>query len=136
VVELQNGEKVNVVRNTWEIFKYIYRCTSFEGLTLKKPIYKKHIWIDYHIVRFLTHFQYDISEKEMPLNEKIERVQRAIEKGEELKIVYLKVDDTKSSRKITPSFIGDMQYSNKTFLKIEAFCSKRQETCQYVYLLE
>jgi len=185
VVELQNGEMVNVSRNTWEIFRYIYdknlgkldaeiigsftqypvrlawavtihksqgktfenvavdigngafvqgqvyvaisRCTSFEGLILKKPIYKKHIWIDYHITRFLTRFQYEISEKEMPLNEKIDRIKSAIKKGEKLEIVYLKADDTKSSREIKPSYVGDMQYLNKTFLGIEAYCSKRKE---------
>ncbi|MBI5754399.1 AAA family ATPase [Candidatus Peregrinibacteria bacterium] len=186
VVELQNGAKVNVRRNTWEIFRYVYnralgkldvdiigsftqypvrlawavtihksqgktfdnvavdigngafvqgqvyvaisRCTSFEGLILKRPIYKKHIWIDYHIVKFLTRFQYDIAEKEMPLNEKTERIKKAIKKGEDLEIIYLKADDTKSNRKITPSFIGDMQYSNKTFFGIEAYCLKRKET--------
>ncbi|MBI4235369.1 AAA family ATPase [Candidatus Peregrinibacteria bacterium] len=186
VVELQNESIVNVSRNTWEIFRYVYdralgkldvdiigsftqypvrlawavtihksqgktfenvavdigngafvqgqvyvaisRCTSFEGLILKKPIYKKHIWIDYHIVRFLTRFQYNISEKEMPISKKIEKVKEAIQKGEELEIVYLKADDTKSNRKIAPSFIGDMRYANKTFLGIEAYCLKRKET--------
>lgn len=106
----------------------ISRCTSFEGLILKKPIYKKHIWIDRHIMKFLTRFQYDKSEKEMPLNEKIERIKSAIKNDETLEITYLKSDDSKSSRKIKPSYVGDMEYSNKSFIGIEAFCSKRNET--------
>lgn len=108
------------------VYVAISRCTSFEGLILKKPIYKKHIWVDRHVVRFLTRFQYGISEKKMPLNEKIERIKSAIEKGEKLDVVYLKSDDTKSRREIKPSYVGDMKYLDKTFLGIEAYCSKRK----------
>ncbi|PIZ76187.1 AAA family ATPase [Candidatus Peregrinibacteria bacterium CG_4_10_14_0_2_um_filter_38_24] len=110
-----------------QVYVAISRCTSFEGLILKKPIYKKHIWIDYHIVRFLTGFQYDMSEKEMPLSKKIERIESAIKAGETLGIIYLKADDTKSHREIKPFSVGEMKYLNKTFIGIEAYCSNRKE---------
>lgn len=115
VVELQSGKIVEVTRNTWKIFKYIYnheqgkldadiigsftqypvrlawavtihksqgktfdnvavdigsgafaqgqvyvaisRCTSFEGLVLKRPIQKRHIWLDAPVTRFAKRFQ-------------------------------------------------------------------------------
>ena len=122
VVDLGQGSFVQ-----GQVYVAISRCTSFEGLVLKKPIQKKHIWIDYHIMRFLTRYQYNISEEKMPLEAKIERIKVAIEKGEALEIIYLKANDTKSHRKIEPRFVGDMDYLGKTFLGIEAYCLNRKD---------
>ena len=110
-----------------QVYVAISRCTSFEGLVLKKPIHKKHIWIDYHITRFLTRYQYNISEKNMPLEEKIKRIREAIEKKEVIEITYLKANDTKSRRRIEPRSVGDLEYLGKTFLGIEAYCQERKD---------
>ncbi len=122
VIDLGRGSFVQ-----GQVYVAISRCTSFEGLVLKKPIHARHIWVDYHIMRFLTRYQYEISEKEMPLEEKIRRIKEAIEKGEAIEITYLKANDTKSSRTIKPRAVGDMEYLGKTFLGIEAYCLKRKE---------
>ena len=122
VIDLGRGSFVQ-----GQVYVAISRCTCFEGLIFKKPIQKKHIWIDYHIIRFLTRYQYDISEKEMPLEAKIERIKEAIAKREAIEITYLKADDTKSHRKIEPRFVGDMEYLGKTFLGIQAYCLKRKD---------
>ncbi len=37
-----------------QVYVAISRCTNFEGLILKKPILKKHIWMDWKIVRFFN----------------------------------------------------------------------------------
>ena len=110
-----------------QVYVAISRCTSFEGLVLKKPIQKRHIWVNYHIMRFLTRYQYDLSEKAMPLDAKVARIREAIAKGEALEIIYLKANDTKSRRKIEPRFVGDMEYLGKTFLGIEAYCLTRKD---------
>lgn len=34
------------------------RCTCLEGLVLKKPISKNHIFLDWRVIKFLTKFQY------------------------------------------------------------------------------
>lgn len=39
-----------------QVYVAISRCTNFEGLVLKKPILKKHIWTDASIGRFLEKF--------------------------------------------------------------------------------
>lgn len=47
---------VDIGRGTFvqgQIYVAISRCTSFEGLRLRRPIYKRHIWIDKNITRFL-----------------------------------------------------------------------------------
>ncbi|MBI5755106.1 AAA family ATPase [Candidatus Peregrinibacteria bacterium] len=122
VIDLGRGSFVQ-----GQVYVAISRCTSFSGMVLKKPIQKKHIWIDYRIMRFLTRYQYAISEKELPLEIKIKRIKDAIEKDETIEMIYLKTNDVKSHRTIQPKYIGDLEYLGKTFFGIEAFCLKRQE---------
>lgn len=122
VVDLGKGSFVQ-----GQVYVAISRCTSFEGLVLKKPIHEKHIWVDYRIMRFLTGYQYDISDKAMSLEAKIERIKQAIKKSESIEITYLKANDTKSHRRIEPRSVGDMEYLGKTFLGIEAYCLQRKD---------
>jgi len=103
------------------------RCTTFNGIILKKPILKKHIWTDFKVVDFLTRFQYQKAEQRFSLEDKTEMVRRAIREKGFLDIVYLKPDDTKSRRTIQPYSMGEMEYRGKTYLGIRAFCLKRHE---------
>lgn len=122
VVDLGRGSFV-----AGQVYVAMSRCTNFEGLVLKKPVQKKHMWVDYHIMRFLTTYQYNISERAMPLEAKIKRITEAIEKGQAIEIIYLKANDTKSQRKIEPRSVGEMEYLGKTFLGIEAYCFTRKD---------
>lgn len=103
------------------------RCTSLQGIILKKPIEKKHIWVDWKVVKFLTQFQYNISEKKLSLDDKIELIKKAIKLESNLNIIYLKSNDQKSKRVITPKKIGIMEYMGKSYLGIEAYCFKRND---------
>ncbi len=103
------------------------RCTSFEGITLARPIQKSDIRMDWNIVKFLTAYQYDLSERGMPFEEKVALIERAIEKGACLEIVYLKASDEKSRRMIKPVCVGDKIYAGKPFVGVDAYCLKRQE---------
>ena len=96
-----------------------------EGIVLKKKIEKRHIFMDRKVVEFMTDYQYMISEKTIPLEKKIEIIERAIDKKGKLEIVYLKRDDTRSKRVIQPKHVGDMEYHNKTFTGMEAYCFER-----------
>jgi ATP-dependent DNA helicase PIF1 len=103
------------------------RCRSIEGLFLKKPLQRGHILMDLRVVRFLTQFQYALSEKICSKEEKVQILQKAIEEEKEVEIVYLKSDDQKSFRKILPHFVGEMEYNGKKYLGVEAYCKKREE---------
>ena len=46
------------------------RCTSFEGIVLRRPIAKSSIRADWRIRRFLTGYHYRRSEEAMPAEEK------------------------------------------------------------------
>jgi len=110
-----------------QVYVALSRCTSFEGLTLKKPIAKKHIWMDWRIVRFLTRFQYRKAEEVQPAADKRALVMRAVREGRDLEIVYLKPDDTKSRRRIRPEAVEMMEYHGKAFEGVRAFCFERGE---------
>ncbi len=110
-----------------QVYVALSRCTSFEGIVLKRPITKKHIWMDWRIVRFLTRFQYRKAEAAVPAADRRAMVLEAIRTGRELDIVYLKPDDTKSRRRIRPEAVEVMEYHGRTFEGVRAFCHKRGE---------
>ena len=121
---------VDVGRGTFaggQVYVALSRCTSFEGISLKKPIRKGHIFTDWRIVRFLTRFQYKIAEKEMSVDEKIKIIDQAIKNNNRLEIVYLKPNDEKSRRVIRPIEVGEQNFQGKPFLGVKAYCEKRNE---------
>jgi ATP-dependent exoDNAse (exonuclease V) alpha subunit len=103
------------------------RCTTLDGIVLKKPILKKHIWTDYKVVKFLTKYQYDKAAQVQPVDDKVEMIRRAIENRALLEITYLKPNDEKSRRVIRPEMVGEMEYQGKSYLGVRAFCLKRNE---------
>ena len=110
-----------------QVYVALSRCTGFDGLILKKEIQKKHIRMDYRVVRFLTRFQYQKAEKCLKKKKKKKMIQSAISRGGLLHLVYLKPDDTKSKRRILPQAIEQMEYKGKDFEGVKAFCFKRGE---------
>ncbi|MFH1247455.1 MAG: WYL domain-containing protein, partial [Candidatus Micrarchaeota archaeon] len=110
-----------------QVYVALSRCTNLEGIVLKKPILKKNIWMDWKIVKFLTNFQYNLSEKSCSLSDKMEIIQNAIANKSTLDIVYLKGSDEKSKRTVKPLEVGEMEYMNKTYTGMRAYCYKRQD---------
>ncbi|MEK7521703.1 MAG: AAA family ATPase [Patescibacteria group bacterium] len=110
-----------------QLYVALSRCTSFEGIILKQPIAKKHIFMDWRVVKFVTRFQYQKSENLLPLEEKIKILQKAVDNKEEISITYLKASDEKSKRIIKPFRVGKMEYQGREFLGVEAYDKKRQE---------
>ncbi len=110
-----------------QIYVALSRCTTFEGLILKKPIEKKHILMDYRVVNFITNYRYGLAEEGFPLEKKIELIKQAIVDGFNLDVTYLRANDTKSKRKLKPKIVGEMEYLGKKYIGLKAFCLLRQE---------
>ncbi|NOY14628.1 MAG: AAA family ATPase [bacterium] len=103
------------------------RCVSLEGLVLTKPVDKRHILMDWRVVRFLTGFKYDQADKVMPVEDKVKLIEKAIKDNKELKIVYLKANDVKSERVIKPCRVGEFEYQGVKYVGVEAYCRLRNE---------
>ncbi len=103
------------------------RCTSFEGIVLRRPVRRSSIRADWRIQKFLTGYRYRESEQAMPALEKEAVIQRAIREGAEIEMTYLKTDDTMSERLVVPLSVGPQSYRGRSFLGMRAFCRMRGE---------
>jgi ATP-dependent exoDNAse (exonuclease V) alpha subunit len=122
ILDLQRG-----TFSPGQTYVALSRCTTLEGIVLRQSIQKKHVFMDWRVADFLTRFQYEISEEKMPLEDKVNILQEAIEKQLKLEILYLKKSDEKSRRIIEPKYVGELFYKDIPFLGLEAFCHSRQE---------
>jgi len=110
-----------------QMYVALSRCTTLDGIVLKKPALKKHVWTNYHVMNFLTRYQYSKAEQSFPVDRKTEVIKQAIESGTPLEIVYLKPNDEKTTRTVRPETVGEMEYRGKRYLGMRAFCLKRNE---------
>ncbi|MBI1884254.1 MAG: AAA family ATPase [Chlamydiae bacterium] len=110
-----------------QMYVALSRCTSLEGIILKKPVQKRHIFVDWRVVSFVTRYQYKISEANLPLEQKMRLIQKAIRERQNLQITYLKANDEKSERTIRPFFVGELTFEGKTFTGMQAYDSIREE---------
>ncbi|MFH1245380.1 MAG: WYL domain-containing protein [Candidatus Omnitrophota bacterium] len=102
-------------------------CLRLSGITLKRALRKSDIRMDWEIVRFLTKYQYAISERALPFEEKLSLIKQAIDGDGYLDIVYLKANDEKSRRLIKPLSVGSKTYLGKPFIGVDAYCLQRRE---------
>lgn len=110
-----------------QLYVALSRCTSLEGIVLKKTITKKHIFMDWRVVDFVTKYQYKQAQKSLPMDERLSVIEKAIKDRRPLEIVYLKAKDEKSRRTIIPYYVGELEYSGRKFTGIQAYCTKRNE---------
>lgn len=109
-----------------QMYVALSRCTSLSGLVLKQKILKKHIRTDWQVRDFLTKYQYRKVAQRMTQEDKLSLILKAIQDQEALRIVYLKPDDSKTDRTVRPLTVGEMEYRDKTFIAMKAFCLERQ----------
>jgi len=110
-----------------QIYVALSRCTTFEGIILKNRIENKDIQMDKRVAEFLTEYQYQVSKKKFPQEEKQRIITEAIEKELALEIVYLKENNQRNRRDILPKNIRSLEQGGKTHWGVEAFCLQRQE---------
>ena len=103
------------------------RCRTLEGITLLQKIQKKHVFMDWRVVKFLTQFQYNLSALKCSHADKSAILQRAIDEHLPVEIEYLKASDEKSRRVIYPRVIGKMEFRGRSFEGLRALCSQRKE---------
>jgi ATP-dependent DNA helicase PIF1 len=110
-----------------QLYVALSRLRTVSGLILTRPIKRAHILLDRRIQTFITGYQYGLSEARQPLEEKIALIRGAIEKGRDLEIVYLKGSDEKSHRRVTPIAVSEMEFQNRSFHGLAAYCHSRRD---------
>jgi ATP-dependent DNA helicase PIF1 len=121
---------IDIGRGTFahgQVYVALSRCTSFQGIVLKKEIRKPHIRMDWRVIKFLTRYQYRKADEKLSYADKHALIREAIRTGGELEIVYLKTDDTKTRRRIRPEAVELMEFMGKQFEGVRAHCFKRNE---------
>ena len=108
-----------------QLYVALSRCTTRRPCA-QTPCREKHIFMDWGVVKFMTRFQYAKSEAALSLDEKVRLIENAIESEQALEIVYLKSSDVKSRRTIIPHVVGEMQYMDRPFIGVEAYCLSRK----------
>lgn len=103
-----------------QLYVALSRCTSFEGLSLTRPVTRSHVLTDSRIFDFMSQY----NPQELSTENRMQLLQNGINKRSKLEIVYTKADGEKSRRIIIPLHIrGD---------KLLAFCTQRQEQRTFV----
>jgi len=110
-----------------QVYVALSRVRSIEGLVLKKPLKKNHVFMDWAVVRFMTSYRYKKAREVLPIEECRAIIEDAIRNKKRLEIVYLKTSDEKTRRIIRPISAGILEYAGKPFEGLVAFCEKRGE---------
>ena len=121
---------IDIGRGTFahgQTYVALSRCTTLEGLVLRKPLLKQHVRTDFRVMQFLTGRRYDEAERTLSTKAKIELLETALRHKTPVHIVYLKPNDEQSTRDIIPLEIGEMSYQGKSYLGVRAFCLVRRE---------
>lgn len=102
------------------------RCTSLDGLVLKKPVRSSDVRIEYAVQKFLTQHQYQLSQRHWPESVKQEVLEEVIRANKLVKIVYLKGKDVRSERIIQPLTVESMSFKGHKFIGVIAVCQLRK----------
>jgi len=122
VIDLSGG-----VFSCGQTYVALSRCKSLDGIILKSPVKKTQILVDWKISKFMTDYQYKISEQNCSKADKEKIILKAAKEKRKIKIVYLKTKDQKSEREIIPKKIEEMEYLGRKFVGLQAYCCLRKE---------
>ena len=100
---------------TGQLYVALSRCTSFEGIRLKKAILPRHVMTDWRINVFMSNYSDDVCLPQFVLCEKLNGF---IAQKSTIEIIYQKEDGKKYKRKIIPQKIV-----GKNLL---AYCTERE----------
>lgn len=121
-----------------QVYVALSRCTSLEGLILKRPIDQGDIWSDLEVVTFVGNLPKHVPPMQLSIEERAQLIRQALDQQHSIEIVYLNVSNEKSTRQVTPTYIGSMKYEDKSYMGMKGFChtSQRNQTFRVDRIME
>jgi len=110
-----------------QVYVALSRCTSLGGLVLKKPLYPRHIWSDQEVMAFVNNLDKHLPLMQLSMEEQEQAIRTAIDHQQCLEIMYLNASNEKSTRQVTPTYVGTLKHQNMMYTGMRAFCHTSQE---------
>lgn len=114
-----------------QVYVALSRCTTLEGLVLKKPLHPRHIWSDQEVVSFVNSLDKHLPLMQLSMEERESYIGTALEQQKSLEIVYLNTANEKSTRQVTPTHVGPFRHQNMIYTGMKAFCHTSQESMTF-----
>ena len=119
---------IDIGRGTFchgQLYVALSRCRTIDGMVLKRPISDRDVIMDRRIAEFFTNYHYQKSLRDWPEERKKAFIEQAIQDDQDIKIVYLKENTKRNTRKIKPYHLRSIEYQDKVCLGLEAYCYER-----------
>ncbi|MGB0935436.1 MAG: ATP-dependent DNA helicase [Alphaproteobacteria bacterium] len=88
------------------------RCTSLEGITLKRPLVREDIWIEPSILAFTS---------QMKTQEISKQLHDLMHQGKDIEIDYIKADDSTCTLILKPKSIEMLKHNDTPYQGLRAF---------------
>jgi ATP-dependent exoDNAse (exonuclease V) alpha subunit len=106
------------------------RCTSFDGMIMKRNIRKSDVKMDRRVQQFFARFHYHLSAQFFSEKKKEEVLHKAIDENRTLKISYQKSPEHKSLFRIQPYELQDLQHNEIDFKALLAYSYDEEKEMQ------
>lgn len=129
IIDLGNGTFAH-----GQLYVALSRCTKLSGIVLKTRVNKNHILLDNRINDFFISLSLKIAEKNLPIAERINIINKAIEKKKNLKILYLRENNIKEKISVTPEILKEMEYKNEKYIGFRGYCKNKK--CNLIFKID
>lgn len=103
------------------------RCTTLDGIILKKLLRRSDILVDNSVISFLESYKHSPGSQPMKKDAKTALLSRAIREKTPVEMIYLKPNGEKTTRLVIPKELGKMTYRKSTYPGLKAFCMLRNQ---------